>query len=51
MSEKETIPDAIVDKHLDAVLRASGSALRYFTMQKTKDDMRAAMRNAMKEPK
>lgn len=37
----------IVDKHLDAVLRASGSALRYYTMQKPLDEMRAAMRAAM----
>lgn len=36
-----------VDKHLDAVLRASGSALRHYSMQKTLDDMRAAMREAM----
>lgn len=37
-----------VDNHLDAVLRASGSALRHFSMQKTLDDMRAAMRAAMR---
>lgn len=36
-----------IDKHLDAVLRASGSALRYFSMPKTLDDMREAMRVAM----
>lgn len=36
-----------VDKHLDAVLKASGSALRHYSMQKTIDDMRAAMREAM----
>lgn len=37
----------LIDQHLDAVLRASGSALRHYTMQKTKDDMRAAMQAAM----
>ena len=39
-----------VDKHLDAVLRASGSALKHYSMQKTLDDMRAAMRAAMADP-
>jgi len=42
--------DAEVDQHLDAVLKASGSALRYYTMQKSMDDMRAAMRRAMNAP-
>ena len=41
---------ATVDKHLDAVLRASGSALRHYSMQKTLDDMRAAMRDAIGSP-
>lgn len=36
-----------IDKHLDSVLRASGSALRYFSMPKTLYDMRSAMRAAM----
>ena len=39
--------DAEIDRHLDAVLRASGSALRYYTMQKTLGDMRQAMRAAL----
>lgn len=39
-----------VDQHLDAVLRASGSALRHYTMQKTLDDMRCAMRAAIQRP-
>lgn len=39
--------DAEIDKHLDAVLRAAGSALRHYSVQKTKDDMRLAMRAAM----
>jgi hypothetical protein len=39
-----------IDQHLDAVLRAAGSALRYHTMQKGLDDMRAAMRAAMEQP-
>lgn len=36
-----------IDRHLDAVLRASGSALRHYSMAKILDDMRAAMRAAM----
>lgn len=36
-----------VDAHLDAVLRASGSALGNYVMSKTIEAMRAAMRNAM----
>lgn len=39
--------DDMVDEHLDNVLRASGSALRHYSMQKTLDDMRAAVRTAM----
>jgi hypothetical protein len=39
--------DAQIDTHLDAVLRASGSALRHYSMVKTLADMRAAMRAAM----
>jgi hypothetical protein len=41
------LTDEVVDKHLDAVLRSSGSALKYFSMEKTKAAMRAAMRAAM----
>ena len=40
-------PDELVDLHLDAVLRAAGSALRHYTMPKSLADMRAAMREAM----
>ena len=36
-----------IDKHLDAILRASGSALRHYSMQKSIDDMRAALRVAI----
>jgi len=39
----------LVDKHLDAVLRASGSALRHYSTQKALDEMRGAMRAAMAE--
>lgn len=39
--------DAEIDKHLDAVLRAMPPALRHYTMQKSRDDMRTAMRQAL----
>lgn len=42
-------PDAVLDRHIDAVLRASGSALRYYSLHKTISDMRAAMQAAMRE--
>lgn len=38
-----------IDYHLDAVLKASGSALRHYSMQGTKDNMRAALKAAMAE--
>lgn len=38
-----------IDAHLDAVLRASGSALRHYSLQKSRDDMRAAMKAALEE--
>lgn len=37
----------ILDTHLDAVLRASGSALRHYSNEKTKEEMRAAMATAI----
>ncbi len=46
--------EAEIDRHLDNVLRASGSALRHYSMHSTKTAMRAAMAEAMlagrKEP-
>lgn len=41
------LTDEQIDAHLEEVLRASGSALRHYTMAKTRDDMRAAMRRAI----
>ena len=37
----------LIDHHLDAVLRASGSGLRHYTMQSTLKAMRTAMSEAM----
>jgi hypothetical protein len=41
------LSNAVVDKYLDGVLRASGSALRYYSMHKTIENMREAMRAAI----
>ena len=40
-------PEQRIDAALDSVLKASGSALRYYTMPKTLADMREAMRKVM----
>lgn len=36
-----------LDQHLNAVLRAAGSALRHYSLPKSLDDMRAAMKAAI----
>jgi hypothetical protein len=41
------IPVEVIDKHLDAVLRASGSALKYHTLPQSLLEMRMAMLKAM----
>ena len=41
--------DDRLDVHLDNILKASGSALKHYSMQKTKDDMRQALRQAIAE--
>jgi len=38
-----------IDYHLDAVLRASGSGLRHFSFELTKNKMREALKAAMAE--
>lgn len=43
------LTDELVDKHLNAVLIASGSALRNYSMASTLSKMRAAMRVALAE--
>lgn len=42
--------DDEIDAHLDAVLRASGSALKHYSMHSTRQAMRAAMRAAVAAP-
>jgi len=41
--------DDWLDFYLDNILKASGSALKHYSMQKTKDDMRQALRQAIAE--
>lgn len=41
------MPVDLIDMHLEAILRASGSALRNYSMEKSKADMRAAVLAAM----
>lgn len=40
-------PEERIDANLDAVLRASGSALKHYTMPRTLARMREAMRKVM----
>jgi len=42
-------PDERIDAALDSVLKASGSALRHYTMPKSLADMREAMRKVMSD--
>ncbi len=42
-------PEQRIDAALDSVLKASGSALRHYTMAKTLGDMREAMRKVMSD--
>lgn len=46
-NKEQITPEQRIDEALDSVLRASGSALRHYTMQSTLDDMRSAMRKVM----
>ena len=48
-NEEKITPEQRIDEALDSVLRASGSALRHYTMQSTLDDMRKAMRRIMSD--
>lgn len=47
--EMRALAEQRIDAALDSVLRASGSALRYYTMAKTLADMREAMRKVMSD--
>ena len=41
--------DERIDAALDSVLKAAGSALKHYTMEKTRKEMREAMRNVMSD--
>jgi hypothetical protein len=43
------LTDEYLDRSLDAILKASGSSLKNYSMQKTKDDMRSALAFAVCE--
>lgn len=45
----EITPEQRIDANLDAVLRASGSALHHYTLPGTLEAMREAMRKVMSE--
>jgi hypothetical protein len=46
---EDLTPEQRIDAALDSVLKASGSALKHYTMAKTLADMREAMRNVMSD--
>jgi len=43
------ITNEMLDKHLDAILRACGSSLKNYSIEATKNNMRAALLGAMIE--
>lgn len=45
--QRKPMTDEKIDFHLDKILRAAGTALKHYSMQKTKDDMRQALREAL----
>ncbi|UOF78860.1 hypothetical protein [Caudoviricetes sp.] len=42
-------PEQRIDEALESVLKASGSSLKNYTIQKTLEDMRKAMRKVMSD--
>ena len=42
--------DEQIDAMLDDILKAAGSALRYYTLPKSREDMRAAVRKHLPPP-
>ena len=42
-------PEQRIDAAIDSILKASGSALKHYTMQKSLDDMRKAMKKIMSD--
>lgn len=48
-TEDQMKPEQRIDAALDSILNASGSALKHYTMPKTLNDMREAMRKIMSD--
>lgn len=44
---QRSLSDADLDVHLDTILHAAGSALRHYTFEKSRIDMRSALRAAI----
>lgn len=42
-----SVTEAMVDEHLEAILRAAGTTFRHYTMHETRQRMRVAMRAAL----
>lgn len=49
MANDKKSPSQIVDEALESILQASGSSLKNYTMQKSLDDMRKAMKKIMSD--
>jgi hypothetical protein len=47
LRQAPALSDEAIDQHLDAILRSAGSRLKNYTMAKSLDDMRAAMRRVL----
>lgn len=46
---KSPVTNEMLDKHLDAILRACGSSLRNYSIEAMKNNMRAALLGAIIE--
>lgn len=43
-AQSEPLTDSLIDEHLETILRAAGTSLRHYSIEKSKDDMRAALK-------
>jgi len=46
-AQDEVLTDEQIDTHINTVLRPTGTKMANFTMQKSKDDLRTAMRSVL----
>jgi len=42
-------PEQRIDANIEAILKAAGTSFRHYTMPKSRDDMREAMRKIMSD--